>query len=142
MDTQKHKFEHMEVSVFAQQVQVINQVLRGRVLIDPGDQRCLVVENPPRGQRSREIGRTMHARIVERPDGDFTITFRIKRKEKYKRESMIAECRALAKIMEEITKIEKKTYEQQRIEKNDNGVCGDSRESEVSGQADNATAGD
>lgn len=102
MDT-KHKYNAMEVSVFAIEEEIANKILRGRVLIDPSDSRCTVVQNTPRGARSREIGRTMHARIVERPDGDFTITFRIPRNEKFKRETLIVESRTLAKIMNEIT---------------------------------------
>lgn len=80
-------------------------VLRGKVLLNEDEERLSFVQNAPRGQRSVEIGRGKHSRIVRRPDGLYTLTLRFDVKEKFVREAMIAEVRnavnmALAEVKE------------------------------------------
>lgn len=108
----KTSIDETHLEVFSHEEDIDCRVIRGRVLLDAGIKRCTIVQASPRTSRSREVGRTLHSRIVERPDGDFTITFRIPRKEAYKRETLIAESRTLAKIMNEIT--ETKTNQDER----------------------------
>lgn len=69
------------------------KLLRGRALLNRTKSELTFVQNTPRGPRSVEIGRTVHARFVRRPDGDYTITFRVAALEKHLREQMIAEVR-------------------------------------------------
>lgn len=52
------------------------QVLQGRAILNEADKTFLFLQNTPRGPRSAEVMRTRHGRLVRRPDGDYTLTFR------------------------------------------------------------------
>ena len=73
--------------------------MRGKALIDVGSREMTFVENTPRLARSVEVGRTMHARFVRRPDKNYTVTFRVSGDEKYLSEGLVAEIREIAKVI-------------------------------------------
>jgi hypothetical protein len=77
------------------------RIMRGKALLDSGDKRITFVENEPRGPRSVEIGRTGHSRYVRRPDGHYTITFRVDARTKYLTETLVAEVREVCKSIAE-----------------------------------------
>lgn len=57
------------------------RTLHGRITINKEEHHALFVQDKPRGQRSKEVMRTAHSRMVQRPDGDFTLTFRFSMQE-------------------------------------------------------------
>lgn len=106
MEIKKKKFERMTLDVFTLLDDVDGRLFRGRALIDSAECRCTMVQNEPRGPRSKEIGRTMHARVVRRPDGGYTATFRCQPGEKYRSEMLMNEAREVGKIMSNDEKVE------------------------------------
>lgn len=78
--------------------------MRGRAVYnrDETQKELLFVENTPRGKRSREIGRTLHSRSVQRADGDFTVTFRIRAGDKNLKYWMQSEARDVVKLIESV----------------------------------------
>lgn len=52
------------------------RTLHGRITINKEEHHALFVQDKPRGQRSIEVMRTAHSRLVQRPDGNYTLTFR------------------------------------------------------------------
>lgn len=95
---------------FCKVVMEINQretqlpFMRGRAVYnrDETQNELLFVENTPRGKRSREIGRTLHSRSVQRADGDFTVTFRIRAGDKNLKYWMQSEARDVVKLIESV----------------------------------------
>ena len=75
------------------------RVMRGKALLDDEALDFKFVENPPRGPRSVEIGRTVHSRFVRRPDGLYTVTFRCDASTKYLRETLTAEVAEIVKMI-------------------------------------------
>ena len=57
------------------------QVLRGKVVVNEEDHSLMFEQNAPRGPRSTEVMRTPHSRLVRRPDGRFTLSFRFSKEE-------------------------------------------------------------
>lgn len=53
-----------------------HRTLHGRITINLEERYALFVQYPQRGARSKELMRTAHSRMVSRPDGNFTLTFR------------------------------------------------------------------
>ena len=75
------------------------RVMRGKALLDDEAMDFKFVENAPRGPRSVEVGRTVHARFVRRPDGLYTVTFRCDASTKYLRETLTAEVAEIVRII-------------------------------------------
>ena len=71
------------------------QVLHGKVLLNEEESRLLFMQNTPRGPRSSEVMRTAHSRLVQTPQGNYTLTFRFSRME-----SLLA-----SKLIEEMVKV-------------------------------------
>lgn len=69
------KLTNMTVGMESQEERNL-QVLHGKALLNEAENRLVFVQNTPRGPRSRELMRTAHSRLVRRPDGDYTLTFR------------------------------------------------------------------
>lgn len=65
--------------------------LHGKALLNEEENRFIFLQNPPRGARSVEVARTAHARMVRTPRGTYTLTFRFDGRERWLRESLIAE---------------------------------------------------
>lgn len=93
------KLKHMTVSMKTQ-VQKDMTILRGKALLNECEQRLTFIQNKPRGKRSVEIGRSDHSRIVRRPDGLYTLTFRFDAKERYLKELLLSEIRNVVKMAE------------------------------------------
>ena len=51
------------------------KVLNGKLFVNKQKHQIAFNQNRPRGPRSIEVMRTMHSRLVRRPDGDYTLTF-------------------------------------------------------------------
>lgn len=81
-------------------------VLRGKALLNEEESRLMFVQNAPRGARSVEVGRSGHSRIVRRPDGLYTLTFRFDVGEKFLKESLLSEIREVVKMAEADAKAE------------------------------------
>lgn len=79
-------------------------MLRGRATLDRMSDKneFYFIEDAPRGKRSREIGRTLHSRTVQRTDGDFTVTFRIRAGDKNLKYWMQSEARDVVKMIESV----------------------------------------
>lgn len=99
MDIKKQKFEGVCVDVFSTLDDVDRRLIRGRAIVDNEESRVTIVQNVPRGPRSKEIGRTLHARVVRRPDGGYTATFRCEPREKWRTEMLINEAREIGRII-------------------------------------------
>lgn len=99
MEIKKQKFERVCVDVFSTLDDVDKRLIRGRAIVDNEDSRVTIVQNEPRGPRSKEIGRTLHARVVRRPDGGYTATFRCSPREKWRAEMLINEAREVGRII-------------------------------------------
>ena len=68
-------------------------ILHGKALLNEDESRLTFVQNAPRGKRSVEIARSLHSRIVRRPDGCYTLTFRFDAGERMIRPALISEIR-------------------------------------------------
>lgn len=96
----------------------VNVLLRGRALLNPEKAEMLFSENPPRGKRSVEVGRSAHSRYVRRPDGDYTVTIRFHPSEKMIREQLISEVRDIVTMVgKDYEKIKAKKEEERKEEK-------------------------
>lgn len=99
MEIKKNKFERVSLDVFSTLDDVDGRLIRGRAIVDAAGSRCTFVQNEPRGPRSTEIGRTLHARVVRRPDGRYTATFRCESSERWLTEMLINEAREVGRIV-------------------------------------------
>ena len=121
MEEKKNKPFHTEcreaqVDVYSVEEQVANRLLRGRALLDVDSKKFVFAQNEPRGARSTEVGRTMHSRLVRRPDSRYTLTFScMDGGEKQLREQLIAEVRDVMKMIN--ADLERKKRETQTIKK-------------------------
>lgn len=93
------------------------RVMAGKALLDEECKDLKFVENPPRGPRSVEVGRTAHSRYIRRPDGLYTITLRIDASGKYLRETLTSEIAEIAKNIEMDFKLQKKEEAAEKTEK-------------------------
>lgn len=78
------------------------QVLHGKVLLNEDESRLLFMQNAPRGPRSQEVMRTAHSRLVQTPEGNFTLTFRFTRLEAILASKLIEE---MVKVCDTITNV-------------------------------------
>lgn len=113
---EKSNYVKKRLTVSVQSVQAPNmRVMRGKALLDAAAEDFKFVENTPRGPRSVEVGRTLHSRFVRRPDGLYTITFRVDAGMKYLSEALCAEVRELCKtICEDRKRIRKEVVGAQK----------------------------
>ncbi len=94
-----------------------NVLLRGRALLNKQKNEMSFVQSPPRGARSKEIQRTVHGRMVRRPDGNYTITFSaLKGGERNLRESLLVEVRRFYSVIQK--DIEEEEAKRRKEEKN------------------------
>lgn len=87
----------LDVSILTQRGDPNMRVMAGKALLDDESQDMKFVENPPRGPRSVEVGRTAHSRYIRRPDGMYTITLRVDASNKYLRETLTSEIADITK---------------------------------------------
>ena len=97
------KYQRMKdfcIDLYTQSDAVMNRVLSGKALVNPEKGEMLFAQNAPRGKRSIEISRTVHGRLVRRPDGRYTLTFgSMLATEKQLREQLLAEVRSICKVI-------------------------------------------
>ena len=124
MEEKKNKPFHTncskaEVDVYTVDEHVANRLLRGRALLDVDSKKFVFAQNEPRGARSTEVGRTMHSRLVRRPDLRYTLTFScMDGGEKQLREQLIAEVRDVMKMINaDLERQKRETKKQEKEEK-------------------------
>lgn len=100
MDRHYVRQDSAALRLFTLKEDASGEVLRGKALYNGHEKEMTFVENMPRGPRSKEIGRTAHSRMVRRPDGMYTVTFRVDAGTKYLRQQMIVEVSDLVKMIE------------------------------------------
>ena len=76
------------------------QSLHGRLVVDTAERRLFFQQASPRGPRSREVMRTDHSRLVRRPDGTFTLTFRFALEEEELRKQLLREMLQVCTVCE------------------------------------------
>ena len=84
------KYTEMTVNMQSQEDSDL-QVLWGKVLLNETESQLTFVQNKPRGPRSLELMRTMHSRLLRRPNGGFTLTFRFDSDEHHVMQQMMEE---------------------------------------------------
>lgn len=92
IEFQYFKYSDMSVEMQTQEDNDM-KILKGRALMNSREKRVTFVQNAPRGARSVEVARGEHSRMVRRPDGNYTLTFRFNAEEELLRAAMIAEVR-------------------------------------------------
>ena len=75
-----HVLNNMTVNLQSQE-NFNQQVLNGKLFVNTQKRQASFTQNRPRGPRSVEVMRTPHARLVRRPDGNYTLTFRFTKEE-------------------------------------------------------------
>ena len=75
-----HILNNMMVNLQSQE-HYDQKVLNGKLFVNTQKRQASFTQNRPRGPRSTEVMRTPHARLVRRPDGDFTLTFHFSKEE-------------------------------------------------------------
>ena len=101
------KMDGMSIEMQSQQEKNMT-LLRGKALLNEEEKRLMFVQNTPRGARSTEVGRSAHSRIVRRPDGLYTLTFRFSANEKFLKESLLSEIREVVKLAKEDSEKQKR----------------------------------
>lgn len=105
---ENYQRKQLDVSILTERGNPNMRVMAGKALLDEECMDLKFVENPPRGPRSVEVGRTAHSRYIRRPDGLYTITLRIDASGKYLRETLTSEIAEIAKNIEMDYKLAKK----------------------------------
>lgn len=100
--------KQLDVSILTERGNPNMRVMAGKALLDEDCQDLKFVENPPRGPRSVEVGRTAHSRYIRRPDGLYTITLRVDATHRYLRETLTSEIAEIAKNIELDYKLQSK----------------------------------
>lgn len=77
------------------------QVLHGKVLLNEVENRLLFVQNTPRGPRSQEVMRTAHSRLVQTPQGRYTLTFRFSPNETDLKKMLLEEMAKICQMAED-----------------------------------------
>lgn len=91
-----HELGKNDVSVYARNEIQSGKLMSGRAIYNLGEHRFSFVENPPRTRRSKLIRASGHASLRRRHDGSYSINIVFKRDEKYVRDSLLSEVRALS----------------------------------------------
>lgn len=114
---ENYQRKQLDVSILTEKGNPNMRVMAGKALLDEESCDMKFVENPPRGPRSIEVGRTAHSRYIRRPDGLYTITLRVDASRKYLRETLTSEVAEIAKNIELDYKVQKKAEEAEKAPK-------------------------
>ena len=114
---ENYQRKQLDVSIFAERGNPNMRVMAGKALLDEESSDMKFVENPPRGPRSIEVGRTAHSRYIRRPDGLYTITLKVDAASKYLRETLTSEIAEIAKNIELDYKVQKKEEDAEKTKK-------------------------
>lgn len=90
------KFSDYTVKVLSREKTSTRRQFGAKATIIPDDGEVWLVENRPRGPQSKEVARSLHARMVRRVDGNYTLTMRFDADEKQIREKLLGETRFMA----------------------------------------------
>ena len=85
------KFSDYTLKVLSCKKVETRRAFGAKVVIVPEESETWITENPPRGPKSSEVGRSVHSRMVRRPDGLYTLTFRFSAEENRLREQLVSE---------------------------------------------------
>ena len=97
MKTKKVKaLQNMTMFIETEKENIHLQPMNGRMLVNTVERCSLFVPNKPRGPRSTEVMRTPHSRMVRRPNGKYTLTFRFTSEEFCIAEQLLLEMRSIA----------------------------------------------
>lgn len=113
------RYTDYNVDLYTLDSSIERRILSGKALISPEKNEFIFSQNPPRGQRSVEIGRTLHCRFRRCPNGGYVATFRFEGSEKNIREQLIAEIRDVYRGVEFDLKKVKITEKQIKKENNE-----------------------
>jgi len=94
------KIPKCNVELHAREAQYASRVMGGKGLFNQAEARFTFVENPKRGKRSKLISATEHATLRRRENGAFSMSF-VFEDGRYIAETLISECRTLAKRAKE-----------------------------------------
>lgn len=95
------KLEDYNVALYKRQESIDRQIVGGKLLLWSSEKEITFVQNPPRGERSKEIGRTPHARIVRLKSGHYSIRLRFAADERQIGYQLLAEIRNLNKMAQD-----------------------------------------
>ena len=98
VDSTYQKFSDYTLKVLSREANATRRAFGAKVVILPEDSETWITENKPKGPSSKEVGRSIHSRIVRRLDGRYTLTFRFDADEKQLREQLLAEMRNMATV--------------------------------------------
>ena len=70
---------------------------RGKAFVNVKDKELVFIQDEPRGERSHEVGRSLHGRMRLKPDGKYGLNFTFAMDEKSIKESLLIELRNLIK---------------------------------------------
>lgn len=88
-------------------VEVTDETLktrRGRALVNVVDKELTFIQDQPRGERSTEVGRSLHGRMRKKPNGRYGLNFTFSIEEKFIKENLLVELRNLIKAEAESLK--------------------------------------
>lgn len=97
------KLEEMTVSMQSQPEKNL-RLLRGKAFLDENSKSFTFVQYEQRNKRSVEVCRSTHGRLVKKPSGDFTLTFRFDEDTRDIKETLISEIRTIVKSLQAFTK--------------------------------------
>lgn len=96
------RMKDMCVDLYTREDCYQNRLLSGKALVNSEKGEVVFAQNPPRGERSKEVVRTNHGRLVRRPDGRYTFTLSaMVPEERNLREQLLAEVRKMCTTMQE-----------------------------------------
>ena len=99
------KLNGYDVLLYKRQQSIDKKIVGGKLLHWAANHEITFIENPPRGPRSIEVGRTAHARLVRLQDGSYSMRVKFITQEKSVGYRLIAELRELtAKATEDSKK--------------------------------------
>lgn len=102
MQPRYRRMKDMCVDLYTREESYQNRLLSGKALVNTEKSEVIFAQNPPRGERSKEVARTKHGRLVRRPDGRYTFTLSAMVPEEwYLREQLLAEIRKMCTTMQE-----------------------------------------
>lgn len=70
---------------------------RGKALVNVTDNELTFIQDKPRGERSLEVGRSLHGRMRKKPNGKYGLNFTFDMGEKFIKENLLVELRNLIK---------------------------------------------
>lgn len=95
------KLTDFEVSLYKREASIDRRVVGGKLLLWTASREVMFVQNAPRGERSVEVGRTAHARVVRLKDGRHSVRLRFDARERSIGYQLIAEVREIVRLAAE-----------------------------------------